>query len=121
MTEGLWTIIGVLIGSVSAGTLNLIQQSKQFKNDTRFFELQNKSKEVIKDILRDALNHKSHCIRSFDTLRKRVSGYNDKELTQLLFEIEVKKGELLDGSEGYYLIERELEYYEYNKKKLINK
>lgn len=108
MTEVYWTLIGVLLGAVITGLFSYLLLMHQLKHNKEMFLLQNRSKEMVKDILNDMLNHKDHIDRSFDALSRRIGGYTDDEIKQLLHEIgaiRVIRSE--DNSEWWYLKERE--------------
>ena len=103
MTEGLYTILGVITGSIITGLLNYWFQRNQFKHNKEMFILQNKSKEQVKDILIDVLNHKNYAARSFDTLKKRIGGFTEDELRQILYEVGARRTTRKDKSEWWYL------------------
>jgi hypothetical protein len=108
MTEGYWAIIGVIVGGILTGVINFLLQKSQFKHNKEMFLLQNRSREMVKEILTDTLNHRTFTDRSFDTLKKRIGGYSDDEIRQLLHEIGAKKTiRPEDNTEWWYLIERE--------------
>jgi hypothetical protein len=110
MTEAIWALVGIIIGSTLTAIFSRWQQKKQFDHEKSMFQLQNKSKEVVKEILEDALSHKIHVIRSLDTLKKRIGGYTDDEIKKLLHEIGAIRTTIKsDGREGWYLKERKEE------------
>ena len=71
--------------------------------------MQNLSKEQVKEILLDLLNHKSFTDRSFSSIRKRVGGYTDNELRILLHEVGAKKSASRTDDEWWYLKDRQAE------------
>ena len=110
MNEAYFAILGVIIGALLTGIINYLLQRSQFQHNKEMFFLQNKSKEMVKEILSDILNHKTHIDRSFKTLTKRVGGFSDDEIRLLLHEIGAKKViRPEDYSEWWYLKEREQE------------
>ena len=118
MTEGLWALLGVFIGAVITGGINYFLQKNQFKHNICMFQLQNKSRENVKDILEESLWHKKFIERSFAALKKNVGGFQDDEIRKMLHEIDaiktVRKG---DGTEWWYLNERKNERLEWLKSK----
>ena len=72
--------------------------------------LRNQSKENVKEIIKDLLNHRTHIDRSFGAIRSRIGGYNNDEIKQLLHEVGAKMAGRKDGpDEWWYLKEREQE------------
>ncbi|MCC5908359.1 MAG: hypothetical protein JJU13_19235 [Balneolaceae bacterium] len=113
LTDAHWVVIGVIIGSVLTGVINYVLQKSQFKHNKEMFRLQNRSKEMVKEILIDMLNHRTHTDRSFVALKKRIGGFSDDEIKQILHEIGAKKTIRKDDkSEWWYLKEREQERIE---------
>ena len=107
MGTALWTLIGVIIGGLLTGIINYLLQKSQFKHNKEMFRLQNRSKEMVKDILNDMLNHRTHTDRSFGALKKRIGGYSDDEIRQILHEIgAIKTTRPDDNNEWWYLKER---------------
>ncbi len=118
--EALWAIIGVVVGAILTGIINYLLQLSQFKHNKEMFLMQNLSKEQVKEILLDLLNHQTYTDRSFSTINKRVRGFTDDELRQLLHEVGARPSSRTDGDgEWWYLKEREAERNE--KKKAKNK
>lgn len=112
-TEATWALIGVVIGGLLAGITNYYLQRAQFQHNKDMFYLQNQSKEQVKQILEELLNHRRYTDRSFESIRKRIGGYSQDEIRQMLHEIGAKKSSREDGSgEWWYLKEREQERIE---------
>ena len=42
-------------------------------------------------VLVEMLSHKSYMDRSFDAIRKKIDGYSDTEIRQLLHEVDARK------------------------------
>lgn len=112
----LWALLGVITGSLLTGFINYMLQRGQFKHNKEMFFLQNQSKEFVKELLLEWLNHKTFVARSFKTLRKRIGGYTDEELRKILHEIEAKKTKNNKSEEIWYLKEREDEWHKGLKK-----
>lgn len=118
MTDALWALIGVIIGGVLTGVINYFLQKSQFKHNKEMFLLQNKSKEMVKEILVDMLSHIDHTDRSFYALKRRVGGFSEDEIKLILHEIGAKKViRSDDNSEWWYLKTREQERIEKRKNK----
>jgi len=67
----------------------------------------------VKALLIEMLSHKSYTDRTFEAIRKKVGGYSDDEVRQLLHEIEAKRTSRNDsGKEWWYLASREQERIE---------
>jgi len=114
--------LGVLIGGLLTGIINYILQRSQFKHNKDMYFLKNQSKEQVKEIILDLLNHRTHTDRSFSALKKRVGGYSDDELCQMLHEVGAQKSSRQDGSgEWWYLTERNEERIEKKVAKRNNK
>lgn len=112
-TDAHWAIVGVITGGVLTGIFNFLFQKSQFKHNKEMFRLQNRSREMVKEILIDMLNHRVHTDRSFGALKKRIGGFSDDEIRQILHEIGAEKiTRSDDNSEWWYLKERELERIE---------
>lgn len=109
MSEAGWAIAGVITGTIGTGLLNYILQSRQFDHNKEMFLLQNKSAEMIKDLLSNMLNHREHIDRSFKALKHPVGGYSDDEIRQFLHELGAKKVHRDDGTEWWYLLSRQVE------------
>lgn len=107
MSDAMWALVGVLIGTCSTGLINWLLQGKQFKHNKEMFILQNKSSETVKTLLFEMLNHRSYTDRSFSALKSPVGGYSDDEIRQFLHEIGAKKAAREDGSEWWYLLTRQ--------------
>lgn len=108
LNEAIWTLIGVIVGGLITGVLNYFSQRAQFNHNIEMFQLQNKSRENVKEILEDLLNHRSFTDRSFKTLYNRTGGYTKDEVRQLLHEIGAKKV-IRESDEWWYLKSREEE------------
>ena len=119
MTEALWALSGVIIGSVITGFINYCLQKSQFKHNKEMFFLQNKSEEEVKEILKDMLNHRVNIDRSFNALKRRIGGFSDEEIRKLLHEIPAIKVTRSkdDNSEWWYLKERGQERIDKRKSK----
>ena len=117
MTEGAWALLGVAVGAIATGIVNLLQQARQFSHEKEMYYLRNKGIEMVKEILGDMLNHRTHIERSFTALKKRVGGYTDNQIRQFLHEIGAKKTSRKEGEEEWwYLAEREQERLEKRRK-----
>ena len=77
MTDAMWALIGVGVGTLGSGIISYFLQSGQFKHSKEMFLLQNKSAETVKNILNDMLNHRSYTDRSFSSLKNPIGGYSD--------------------------------------------
>lgn len=110
MTEGWWTLIGVVVGAMATGLLNWLSQSRQFAHEKEMFHLHNKSAEMVKRILTEMLNHRSYTDRAFKALKNAVGGYSEDEIRQFLHEIGAKKTTRRNGAEEWwYLASRQEE------------
>jgi len=109
MGEGEWALIGVAVGSLLTGLFSYALQARQFKHNKEMFLLNNKSKEAVKSILDDLLNHRTYTDRSFEALKRHIGGYSDVEIRQFLHEVGAKKVYREDKSEWWYLLSREKE------------
>ncbi len=109
MGEAEWALIGVVVGAGLTGLFNYALQDRQFKHNKEMFFINNKSKEVVKEILEEMLNHRAYIERSFKALSKPIGGYSDIEIRQLLHELEAKKVMRKDGTEWWYLLNRDEE------------
>lgn len=107
MSQGVWALIGVTIGAILTGVFSFVMQERQFRHSRDMFKLQNKSKEAVKDILEEMLNHRTYAERSFQALKKPIGGFSDEEIRQILHELEAKKTIREDGGEWWYLISRQ--------------
>ena len=98
-----------MLRQVSNQVFNWLLQSKQFAHNKEMFLLQNKSAQVVKDLLTDMLNHQTHIDRSFAALRAPIGGYTDDQIRLFLHEIGGKKVAREDSSEWWYLLSRQNE------------
>lgn len=118
MNEAIWALIGVGVGALLTGWINYGLQKRQFQHNLDMFRLENQSKETVKDILSDLLWHKKFIERSLNALKQNIGGYSEDEIRQLLHEVgAVKTTRKKDGTEWWYLKEREEERLEYLKRK----
>jgi len=109
VTEALWALIGVLVGTFGTGLFNLHAQRRQFEHNKEMFLLQNRSAEVVKQLLSDMLNHKTNIDRSFSALRTPIGGFTDDQIRVFLHDIGAKKVPRDDGAEWWYLLARQEE------------
>ena len=107
MSEAIWALIGVVVGTLGTGLFNFHAQRRQFEHNKEMFLLQNRSAEVVKQLLSDMLNHKSHIDRSFSALRAPIGGYSDDQIRVFLHDIGAKKVSRGDGTEWWYLLARQ--------------
>ena len=107
-SKAYWTLVGVITGAIVTGFINYLLQKAQFRHNKEMYYLQNQSKEQVKEILSELLNHKKYTDRTFSLIRKRIGGYTDDELRQLLHEVGAKKTSN-QQNELWYLKERENE------------
>lgn len=113
-----WALLGVIVGGLLTGVINYFLQRAQFKHNKDMFYLQNQSKEQVKETIEELLNHRRYTDRSFESIRKRIGGYSEDEIRQMLHEIGAKKSSRQDGSgEWWYLKEREQERIDNKKAK----
>ncbi|NKB34448.1 MAG: hypothetical protein GKR91_15255 [Pseudomonadales bacterium] len=118
MSEGWWALLGVLVGTVLTGLFGYAMQDRQFKHNKEMYYLNNKSKEGVKDLLENMLEHRNHIARTFEALRKPIGGYTDEEIRQLLHELDAKKiHRKSDNAEMWYLLTRQDEWIERNRAK----
>src|ERR1035437_1099247 len=89
--EAYWAIVGVVVGGLLSGVINYFLQLSQFNHNKEMYFLQNQSKEQVKETLKELLNHRTYTDRNFATMRKRIGGYNDDEIRQMLHEIGATK------------------------------
>lgn len=109
MSETTWALIGVIIGTFGTGFFNWLLQHSQLKHTREMWLLQNRSAEMVKQILTDMLSHIRHTERSFGALKAPIGGYADDAIRQFLHEIGAKKVTREDGSEWWYLLSRQEE------------
>lgn len=112
MSSPAWALLGVVVGGLLSGVINYLLQRGRFKHQKDMFLLENQSKEVVKELLDEMLNHRRYTDRKFAALKKPIGGYSDDEIRQLLHELKAKKIER-DGEEWWYLITREEERIAY--------
>ncbi len=116
MAEALWALGGVFVGAIASGAVNLMLQRRQFAHEKEMYVLKNQSAENVKALLVEMLSHKSYTDRSFEAIRKKIGGYSDDEVRQLLHEVGAKKATRTDGDEEWwYLASREQERIEKRK------
>lgn len=101
--------IGVVVGTILAGFINWLLEKQKYSNQLKLLVRENVGKEAVKQMLQDMLNHRNHIDRSFVALKGPIGGYSDDEIRKLLHEIEAKKVNRKDGSEWWYLLERQQE------------
>lgn len=110
MADAMWALIGVVVGAGVTGVVNWIQQSRQFSHDREMFTLKSTSADMVKAILAEMLNHRRYVERSFEALKKSVSGHSDEAIRQFLHEIGARRAERDDGAEEWwYLASRQQE------------
>jgi len=98
-----------VVGGALTGLFNMVLQRRQFSHNKEMFLLQNQSREVVKGLLLDMLNHESFTDRSFSALKRPIGGYPDGEIRLLLHEVGARRYDRADGKEWWYLIAREEE------------
>src|SRR5690606_32160894 len=86
-------------------TINLMLQRRQFKHEKEMHVLQNQSSENVKSLLTEMLGHKSYTDRSFDAIRRKVGGFTDDEIRQLLHEVGANKVSRNDDKKEYWYLE----------------
>ncbi len=104
MSNGLWALAGVIVGTLSSGIVSIILQKRQFTHEKEMHFLENRGAENVKELLLEMLNHPNYTDRSFNAIRKKVGGYNDKELRQFLHEIDAKKTSRNEGKEEWWYL-----------------
>jgi hypothetical protein len=104
-----WALIGVIVGALLTGIINYLLQLSQFKHNKEMFFIQNQTKEKVKEILIELLNHRKYTDRTFEALKKRVGGHTDDEIRKLLHEVDAQKSSNRKGEEVWHLKEREEE------------
>lgn len=109
MSEAIWALVGVVVGTLGTGLFNLTTQRRQFEHNKEMFLLQNRSAETVRDLLSDMLNHQTHIERSFTALRAPIGGYSDDQIRVFLHDIGAKKVARNDGTEWWYLLSRQAE------------
>ena len=116
MSEGWWALGGVVVGAFASGVINLMLQKRQFAHEKEMHVLKNQASENVKSLLTEMLSHKNYTDRSFDAIRKKVGGYTDNQIRQLLHEVGAKKVTRDNGEkEWWYLSSREAERIEKRK------
>ncbi|MGR3795590.1 hypothetical protein [Vannielia sp. SX4] len=106
MSEALWALVGVIVGGLLTGCVELFLQRRQFQHEIRLLKQQRLGAEVAKEILTEMLNHKSYVDRSFQALRRPIGGFTDEEVRQMLHEVNARRVEREDGSEWWFLRSR---------------
>lgn len=110
MNEGWWALGGVIVGALASGVINLALQKRQFAHEKEMHKLQNQGAENVKSLLVEMLSHEGFTDRTFEAIKKKVGGFTDDDIRQLLHEIEAKKvSRKDDGKEMWYLASREQE------------
>lgn len=87
LPPALWALFGVIIGALLTGIINFLLQKSQFKHNKEMYYLQNQSREQVKEIILDLLNHRSFTDRSFEAIHKRIGGYSEDAIRQMLHEV----------------------------------
>lgn len=105
MNEAIWAIIGVVIGALMSAGADWLMQSRQFKQEMQMYSLANQSKDAVKSVLLEMLNHKAYTDRSFPTLREGAEGFTDDELRQILHELGARKTSRDNDSEEWWFLE----------------
>lgn len=77
MTEATWALAGVMAGSLGTGLFNLVTQRRQFQHNKEMFLLKNCSAEIVRELLSDMFNYKTHIDSSFSAFREPVGGFGD--------------------------------------------
>jgi hypothetical protein len=107
LPPALWALFGVIIGALLTGIINFLLQKSQFKHNKEMYYLQNQSREQVKEIILDLLNHRSFTDRSFEAIHKRIGGYSEDAIRQMLHEVGAIPSSRKDGlGEWWYLKER---------------
>lgn len=112
MESGIWALVGVVVGSMLTGLLNLVQQRRAFEHEKSMYLLRNSGTEMVKQLLTAMLEHRRFVERSFAALRQPIGGYSDDQVRQLLHEVGARRRTREDGSEWWYLVSREDERLE---------
>lgn len=109
MTDALWALLGVVVGTVGTGVANYFNLTKQLGHNKEMYLLQNKAAETVKAVLTEMLNHRSYVDRSFESLKAPIGGYSDDEIRLFLHEVGAKRVVREGHSEWWYLLAREEE------------
>jgi hypothetical protein len=105
MNEALWALGGTVLGATLTTLSSWWIQSRQFRHEERMHALLNQSRESVKAILLEMLNHKSHTDRSFFAIRERVGGFDDDEIRQILHEIGARRVSRNGGTEEWWYLD----------------
>ena len=105
MNEATWAIVGVVVGALMSAGASWLMQSRQFKHEMQMYSLANQSKDAVKAVLLEMLNHKAYTDRSFTALSERIGGFTDDELRQILHELGARRTSRDDGSEEWWYLE----------------
>lgn len=116
MNESIYALIGVAIGSLATGGINLILQKRRFEHEKSQWSARRQGEERAKEILSNLLKHKDSIEKSFESLNKNVGGLEEDEVRYLLLAIGAKRSQRTDG-EWWYLIERQPELIQKRKLK----
>ena len=93
MTEAIWALIGVVIGTVVSGTFNLIIHRKQLDHEKELFNRTNQSEQNVRDLLCGMLRNPkySNGKRSFKSLKRPIGGFADDQIRKELVAIGATK------------------------------
>ncbi|PLW68273.1 hypothetical protein [Pseudohalioglobus lutimaris] len=72
MTEAIFALIGVAVGALASGVVNLKLQNRQFAHEKEMHSLKNQAREHVKALLVEMLSHDKWVDRSFDAIRKKL-------------------------------------------------
>ncbi|MBL3658440.1 hypothetical protein [Fulvivirga sediminis] len=109
------TAIFTLLGTILGGLISYFLQRQKFSHDLKIRREADKTDFMAETTARHFLSHKSYTDRSFDTLKKRLGGFDDDELRKILVRAGAIRDIRHDGTEWWRLLSRMDEYIEKKK------
>ena len=111
MENGIYGLLGVVIGVLLKALFDYINMSREHEQQTKLNT--DPAEENVRELLRQMLDHKTHKDRTFEALKAKVAGFEEDDIRKMLMAIGAQKVRgRQDGKERYFLTSREEERYQ---------
>ena len=84
METAIFTLIGVILGSLVSGAVTYHLQKQRFEQELKIKQEEFKTEFMAENTIKHFLNDETFSDRTFLTLKKHLGGFEDDELRKLL-------------------------------------
>lgn len=84
MQTTFFTLLGVILGSLTSGLITYYLQKQRFEHELKIKQEEYKTEFMAENTIKHFLNDEKYSDRKFSTIKKHLGGFEEDELRKLL-------------------------------------